>query len=73
MEDDVLINLALAEMIEDMGYQVRSSMTVGDAFNAAREYRADVAVLDVNVSGTTSYVLAEWLQGQDVPIIFVTG
>jgi CheY-like chemotaxis protein len=73
LEDDALINLGMTEMIERMGYQVRSSMTVVDAFNTAKEDRPDVGVLDVNIGGTTSYVLAEWLHNQNVPIIFVTG
>jgi CheY-like chemotaxis protein len=73
LEDDPLINLSMTEMIEGFGYHVRSFMTLVDAFNAAREDRPDVAVLDVNVASTTSYVLAEWLYNQNVPIIFITG
>jgi DNA-binding response OmpR family regulator len=73
LEDDALINLSMTEMIEGMGFEVRSLMSVADAFNAAREHRPDVAVLDVNVGTTTSYVLAEWLHNESVPVIFVTG
>jgi FixJ family two-component response regulator len=65
--------MGMTEMIEEMGYQVRSLMTVVDTFNAAHEDRPDVAVLDVTIRGTTSYVLAEWLHSHGVPIIFVTG
>ena len=73
LEDDAPINLSMTEMIEAMGYEVRSLMSVADAFNAANEQPPDVAVLDVNVGSTTSYVLAEWLHNHNVPVIFVTG
>ncbi len=73
LEDDALINLSTTDMIMSMGYTVRSCLNVADAVQAAHEDLPDVAVLDVNIAGTTSYVLADWLRHRGVQLIFVTG
>lgn len=73
LEDDAVVNLSTTELIEGMGYTVRSCMHLADAVSKAQEELPDVAILDVNIGGTTSYVLAHWLRQQGVPIIFVTG
>ncbi len=73
LEDDALINASTADMIEGMGYTVRPCLNVAEAVQAAHEELPHLAVLDVNIGGTTSYVLADWLRNRAVPIIFVTG
>lgn len=73
LEDDALINMSTAELIEDMGYAVQSYMRVDACFAAVRDRLPDVAILDVNIAGANSYELADWLQERDVPIVFLTG
>ncbi len=72
LEDDAPINLRTTEMIESFGYTVRSCFNVADAVYSATEDKPHLAVLDVKIGSTTSYVLADWLRQRGVPIIFVT-
>jgi len=73
LEDDALINMSTAGLIEDMGYRVRAFMHLADCAKAIRERPPDLAVLDVNVAGETSYELAHWLDERGIPVIFLTG
>jgi DNA-binding response OmpR family regulator len=73
LEDDALINLSTTEILQSMGCVVRPFMHVDEAVKAAYEQVPDLAVLDVNIHGKTSYELAEWLDARQVPIVFVTG
>jgi DNA-binding NtrC family response regulator len=73
LEDDALINMSTSAIIEDMGYRVRSFMHLADCARAVEERRPDLAVLDVNVAGETSYELARRLDERQVPVIFLTG
>lgn len=73
LEDDASINLGTTEMIEGFGYTVRSCLNVADAVHCVtEEEKPDLAILDVKIGDTTSYVLADWLRLRGVPIIFVT-
>ncbi len=73
LEDEALINLSMAQLIEDMGCIVLAFMRVDEAKEAAESLVPDLAVLDVNVGGVMSYELAEALKQRNVPIVFVTG
>ena len=73
LEDDALINMSTSALIEDMGYRVRAFMHLADCTRAAEQQLPDVAVLDVNVAGETSYELARWLDERRVPVVFLTG
>jgi DNA-binding response OmpR family regulator len=73
LEDDALINLRTTEMIERLGYSVRPCLTVVEALSAYHENEPDLAVLDIDIRGTSSFVLADWLRHRGVPIIFLTG
>jgi CheY-like chemotaxis protein len=66
------VNLGMTELIEAMGCAVRPCLTVADAVYKVQEDSPDVAILDVKIGSTTSYVLADWLRQRGVPIIFVT-
>ena len=73
LEDDALINMSTAGLIEEMGYRVRAFMHLADCAKATRERPPDLAVLDVNVAGETSYELAHWLDERGIPVVFLTG
>ena len=73
LEDEFLINLSTAEMIEAMGCTVLPFMHLNDAKEAVKDFVPDLALLDVNVEGVMSYELAEGLKQRNVPIIFLTG
>jgi CheY-like chemotaxis protein len=73
LEDDALINMSTAALIEDMGYAVAPYLHIDQCFEAVRKQLPDLAVLDVNVAGGTSYDLAHWLHERRVAVIFLTG
>jgi len=73
LEDDALINMDTAQLLEGMGYAVQSYMHLEPCFAAVRNELPDAAVLDVNIAGATSYELADWLEKRRVPVIFLTG
>lgn len=74
VEDEVIIALALEDMLMEIGCDV-----VGPAFSvsagqklAARE-AMDAAVLDINVGGESSDSVAQTLQSRGIPFLFSTG
>ena len=73
LEDEPLINLATAAILEEMGCEVTAALQLEEAWEAARSYLPDAAILDVNVGIRTSFELAEWLTARGVPVIFLTG
>lgn len=73
VEDEPLTALELTETMESMGaIVVGPAWTISRATALAHEESIDGAVLDINVSGRTSYDLAAELRDQDVPVLFVT-
>lgn len=73
LEDDALINLAMVEMLEEIGLRVSSFLHLHEALAAIERDLPDVAILDVNISGTLSYELAERLHENNVAIVFLSG
>lgn len=73
VEDDALISMLLEEMLVDMGADVAGvAATLPEALRLA-ETPADAAIVDVNLSGVSSYPAAERLQARGVPLVFATG
>lgn len=75
VEDDALVGMLLESILEDLRCIVLGpASTLGEA-NAliATGEPADVALLDVNVSGELVFPVAEALAARGVPIIFSTG
>ena len=74
VEDEVLVGLFMAEMLEDMDFSVTDPCrTLADGLAAAKAEKFDGAVLDMNLNGESVYPLADLLTSLDVPFIFVTG
>ena len=74
MEDDALVALDLAEMLEELGHEVVGPfMTPARAMSACRSADVDFAVLDFNLGGRTSEPLADALLERSVPFAFLTG
>ncbi|MGD9965527.1 MAG: response regulator [Hyphomonadaceae bacterium] len=73
LEDEPLVAMMMAELIEDLrGTVVGPFASVGEAA-AGLEAKLDAALLDVNVGAELAYPIAEELRRQGIPIIFVTG
>jgi CheY-like chemotaxis protein len=73
VEDEILQAERVGEMLSEMGGTV-AKMAYG--FDQARIAIADTAfdcaILDINLSGTLSFRLAETLKRQNIPFIFCT-
>lgn len=76
VEDDVLVSMFLADVVEDAGFDlVGVARTAAEAVALAREHRPDLALMDANLKGgSTGVSAAETLvRNQDVAIIFISG
>ena len=76
VDDEFLIALDLQEMLEQAGAaEVVCAGHVGDALEAVRAGRFDLAVLDLHLgrSGGTSLPVAEVLSAAGTPFVFLTG
>jgi CheY-like chemotaxis protein len=74
VEDEPLVGMLLEENLSDLGLTVvQIAVSLSEALDAAATIDADLAVLDVNLSGELSYPAAEALAKRGIPVIFVTG
>jgi two-component sensor histidine kinase/CheY-like chemotaxis protein len=74
VEDEALVALAMSDALADLGYDVYGPFSrVREAIMASRQSSVHGAILDVNLNGEMVYPLADVLQKQGVPILFVTG
>src|ERR1700754_1091166 len=74
VEDEVMIRMMVADMLEELGYAVAGE--AGDIDEAIRLVQAtdfDLAILDVNVNGKVISPVAEAVQMRNRPFVFATG
>jgi CheY-like chemotaxis protein len=74
VEDEGTVALLLEDMLEDFGCQLIASLArVGPALETVNNHPIELAILDVNVAGETSFDLARSLAARGVPFVFSTG
>jgi CheY-like chemotaxis protein len=74
IEDDPLSALAIKDIVEDLGCQVVGhARTLDEAMDVAGKADFDIALLDIDLDGDTSYKVASKLAARDVPFLFTTG
>jgi len=74
VEDEMIVAMMLEDMLTDLGHEVvETAMRLPQAMEAARTADIEIAILDVNLDGTTSYAIAEALDARNVPVIFASG
>jgi two-component SAPR family response regulator len=74
VEDNFVVADALRYLID--GYEGSVSTivpTLERAFEALATAPVDIAVLDINLNGTSVVPLAEHLRAQGIPFVFLTG
>ncbi|HEX3674229.1 MAG TPA: response regulator [Rhizomicrobium sp.] len=74
VEDEAIVSFLIEEMLMDMGCaEVWHAGGVTQALEKIEQARPDLGVLDVNLSGTLAYPVAERLAQLRVPFFFATG
>ena len=73
VEDEMMLAMMLEDMLQDAGCAVVCVTSVGQGLLALNQTRFDAAVLDVNLNGVRSYLLADRLVERGIPFIFATG
>nr|WP_131196209.1 HWE histidine kinase domain-containing protein [Lichenihabitans psoromatis] len=73
VEDSMMIALDAQGMMSDAGLGVEIAGNVADALRTLKVGAFDAAVLDVNLSGETSFPVADALLAGGVPFVFATG
>lgn len=74
VEDEALIAMMAEDMIDSLGCTVAGlAATIADAYKALDTIEFDLAMLDVNLNGTTSMELARTLKERGTPFAFTTG
>jgi CheY-like chemotaxis protein len=74
VEDEMMILLDIEDMLADLGCAAISAAgTVDSALVLVGAERFDLAMLDVNLNGQTSYAIADALAVHNIPFVFSTG
>jgi len=74
VEDEPLILLELQHTLSELGWVVTHfASDIDKAIDIAQTERFDIAILDVNVKGRTSFAVAEVLRNRNVPVVLATG
>ena len=75
VEDDAIVGMLLAEMLEEMGYEVCAiEASEAEAVTAAIRCRPDLMIVDVQLgNGSGVAAVEEILRTRSVPHVFVSG
>jgi CheY-like chemotaxis protein len=74
VEDEPLVAMLAEEMLAELGHRAAAiSHGLKDGLEAIGNGTFDLAVLDVNLSGSLSFPIAEKAAERGVPVLFVTG
>ena len=74
VEDEMTIALYVEDLLAELGHEVAGlAMRLPQAMEMAKSAEIDMAILDVNLDGRTSYPVADILAARGVPFFFATG
>src|ERR1700759_1975248 len=74
VEDEVMIRMMVADMLEDLGYTVAAEAgDIDEALRLVESTYFDLAILDVNVNGKMISPVADLIKARKRPFIFATG
>lgn len=74
VEDEAIVAMFLEDVVLDLGHEVVATAGRLDrALALANDLAYDLAVIDVNLNGETTYPLADCLAARGIPFIFATG
>lgn len=74
VEDEMLLAMNLEDMLAELGHTVVAVATrMAQAKTCAAEKEIDLAILDLNLSGSLSFPVADILRQRGIPFLFATG
>jgi len=74
VEDEQLIGLMLADVLEEFGCAVLGPVaTVAEAIALVEREDVTAALLDLSLRGETVYPVADRLVARSIPFVFITG
>lgn len=74
VEDEGVVALLIESMLSELGYNVVGPVPrLAKALDIVQAEDFDIAVLDVNLNGTSSFPVADALIEKGVPFVFATG
>ena len=74
VEDEALIRMMLADMIEELGHRVVvEAGNIQDAQVLAERAIFDLAILDINIAGFSIVPVAEIIDRRGLPFLFISG
>jgi DNA-binding NtrC family response regulator len=74
VEDEALIRMMLAEMVEELGHRVVAEVgNIQDAQVLAEAAFFDLAILDINIAGSSIVPVAEIIDRRGLPFLFISG
>ncbi len=74
VEDEMLVAMNIEDMLLDLGHEVAGlAGRLDAAMSLAGEAEFDLAMLDVNLAGETSFPVAALLAERGIPFLFATG
>jgi CheY-like chemotaxis protein len=74
VEDEMLVVMMIEDMLADLGCKsVTSAATVDKALALIDAQVFDAAMLDMNLNGNDSHLVAEALSARGVPFVYSTG
>ena len=74
VEDEMLVALNLEDMLVQLGHTVVAmAARIPEAMKLAAESHIDLAILDLNLSGMSSFPVADVLRSRGIPFMFATG
>lgn len=74
IEDEVMIRMMVADMLEELGYTIAGEAgDIDEGIRLVQSIDFDIAILDVNVNGKVITPVAEAVQMRGKPFVFATG
>ena len=74
VEDEAIVAMLLEDLLQEFGcHVVEIASRVDTALVSVAARIFDVAILDVNLKGETSYPVADLLNLREIPFLFATG
>jgi CheY-like chemotaxis protein len=73
VEDDTLVSMMIEAFLGKLGCKVvATASSLQDGLLKARTLVIDAAMLDINLEGDTSYLVADALEARNIPFLFAS-